>query len=112
MGEAVHLRILKFRKYLYILVVIDLKVGQHEAAAVGRSLIQAKRLLESEDLAVELAGSGNIIGAQADVRDADNCGTYYWGRLAKSLRGERTANEDSQHGSQKCERRRFHELAY
>jgi hypothetical protein len=65
--EAVFRGTLQFGKDLDVLVIVDLEIRQHQPA--GR-LIDGERLLKAKHVAVELAGSGQIVGLESDVRDS------------------------------------------
>src|SRR5437588_6630019 len=55
-GEAVLPGILELGKNFDVLVVVDLEIGQHEAATFVGWSVHGKRLLEAEDVAVKCAG--------------------------------------------------------
>jgi len=71
-GETVLLGILELRKDFNVLMIVYFEICQQKPGSVLRQFVETEGFLKSQDAAVKFACSGNVIGAEPDMRNAHN----------------------------------------
>src|SRR5215472_106050 len=96
--QSILLGFLQLGKDLNVLVVVHLEVREQQPAAFRGRTVVRKWLLVAEHVAVELARGSKIVGAHADVRDAENLGTRNGRVLPENEVRKQKGNEEDSGG--------------